>query len=516
MKKVHRAATPRLLAAGTAAAAILLSAGCGSSSSGSSGPADPNGTIVFGITADPTQMVPWTSTSVQSTQVLDQIYSTLLTTDDNEKLTPGLAQLPTVSKDGKTYTFKLHSGVKFADGSTLDSQDVKYTFDTIMNPKSAATSASYFASVASVAAPDPQTVVVTLKTPDASFPNGLTAITTGIVPSGATANTLSTKPDGSGPYQFSTRTPNESITLKRNSSYFAGKPGAAKLEFRVIPDDQSLVGALKSGSVDLAIFDNPVTAKTATSPKVTVKTVDTGWYRVLQLRATSPVLSNVNTRLAIQCAISRQQVIDTAALGAGKPTGPITSPQYASDPTSQPCPDQDLTKARAYLAKAGKPKGFTLNLMTSQGLYSTAVDEAQNVQAQLGKIDIKVKVETLDSNTYVQRWLAGNFDAAIASNAGSVDPNTMYARYFTSTGSFQKVAGYSSPTLDKLFAQGIATTDPSARKAIYDKISAQLVDNAAWVWLYSPEYFIAANSGVHNLDARRDADVSTLWKASIS
>lgn len=515
MKKVHRAATPRLLAAGTTAAAILLATGCGGSSGGS-GPANPNGTIVFGITADPAQMVPWTSTSVQSTQVLDQIYSTLLTTDDDEKLAPGLAQLPTISKDGKTYTFKLRSGVKFADGSSLDSKDVKYTFDTIMNPKSAASSASYFASVAKVAAPDPRTVVVALKNPDASFPNGLTAITTGIVPSGATAKALSTKPDGSGPYQFSGRKPNESITLTRNASYYAGKPGAAKLEFRVIPDDQSMVAALKSGSVDLAVFDNPVTAKTAKSPKVAVKTVDTGWYRVLQLRATSPVLSNVNTRLAIQCAISRQQVIDTAALGAGKPTGPITSPQYASDPDAQPCPDQDLTKAKQYLAKAGTPHGFTLNLMTSQGLYSTAVDEAQNVQSQLGKIGIKVKVETLDSNTYVQRWLAGDFDAAIASNAGSADPNTMYARYFTSTGSFHKVAGYSSATLDKLFARGIATTDPSARKAIYDKISAQLVDHAAWVWLYSPQYFIALNTGIHDFDARRDADVSTLWKASIS
>ena len=59
----------------------------------------------------------------------------------------------------------------------------------------------------------------------------------------------------------------------------------------------------------------------------------------------------------------------------------------------------------------------------------------------------------------------------------------MYAEYFTSGGSFNKVAGYSSPTLDSLFAKGIATTDTAQREAIYQQISDQLVDNAVWIWL---------------------------------
>ena len=65
------------------------------------------------------------------------------------------------------------------------------------------------------------------------------------------------------------------------------------------------------------------------------------------MRAASPALSNVNARLAIQCAISRKDVIDSAALGAGDVTGPITSPEFKSDPNAQPCPTQDLAKAKA-------------------------------------------------------------------------------------------------------------------------------------------------------------------------
>jgi peptide/nickel transport system substrate-binding protein len=507
----------RALSAGAAvAAATLLAAGCSGTSSSSSGSADPEATLVFGITADPTQMVPWTSTSEQSIQVLSQIYVPLLDTDADHKPIAGLADLPKISADGLTYTFALKPGLKFSNGSALDSTDVKYTFDKIIDPDSKASSRSYFASVGSVAAPDPQTVVVKLKKPDASFPVGLTGVNTGIVPSDVPVDNLETKPIGSGPYQFVARTPNESITLQRNADFFGGKPGAAKIEFRIIPDDQSMVSALKTGSVDVAVFDNPVTAKTATSDKVKVDTVSSLQYHVLQLRAASPALTNVNARLAVQCAISRKDVIDSAALGAGDVTGPITSPEFKSDTNAQPCPTQDLAKAKDYLAKAGKPDGFALNLITSTGLYSTAVNEAQNVQAQLGKIGIKVNVQTLDSNTYVQKWLAGDFEAAIALNGGSADPNTMYARYFTSNGSYNKVAGYSSPELDKLFADGIATTDKVKRQGIYKELSAQLVDNAAWVWLFTPKEFIAVSTKVTGFEARSDADVSTLWKASIS
>ena len=513
--KVNRPVRRALVAGAAVATASMLLAGC-SGTTNSNASANANATLVFGITADPTQMIPWTSTSEQSLQVLSQIYSPLLNKDATAEPTAGLADLPKVSSDGLTYTFTLKSGLKFTNGSALDSTDVKYTYDKIMDPTSKASSGSYFASVASIDAPAPGTLVAPLKKPDASFPAGLTAVNTGIVPSDVSVDSLQTTPVGSGPYKFVNRVANESINLARNADYYAGTPGAAKLEFRIIPDEQSMVSALKTGSVHVAVFDNPVTAKTAASNKTKTEEAGSLQYHVLQLRAASPVLSNVNTRLAIQCAISRQDVVDSAALGAGDVTGPITSPAFKSDINAQPCPKQDLAKAKDYLAKAGTPNGFTLNVMTSQGLYSTAVDEAQTVQAQLGKVGIKVNVQTLDSNTYVNKWLAGDFEAAIAQNSGNADPNTMYARYFTSHGTYNKVAGYSSPQLDKLFADGIAATDTAKRQAIYKDLSAQLVDNAAWIWLFTPKAYIVMNSGVSGFEARPDAELSMLWKATIS
>src|SRR5207249_9395516 len=176
--------------------------------------------------------------------------------------------------------------------------------------------------------------------------------------------------------------------------------------------------------------------------------------------------------LAIQCAIDRKQVLDSAALGEGKVTGPITSPAYRSDPNARPCPTANLTKAKKFLAAAGFPNGgITLHTIVETGEYATAVSEAQSLQAQLAKIGINLDLQVLDSGTYVKRWLAADFDAAVALNGGRVDPDTMYNRYFTSTGNLNKVAGFSSPKLDQLFAQGRATDNVKQRKAVYRNIT---------------------------------------------
>jgi peptide/nickel transport system substrate-binding protein len=201
----------------------------------------------------------------------------------------------------------------------------------------------------------------------------------------------------------------------------------------------------------------------------------------------------------MQCAIDRKQVLDSAALGEGKVTGPITSPAYRSDPNARPCPTPNLTKAKKFLAAAGFPNGgITLRTIVETGEYATAVSEAQSVQAQLAKIGITLDLQTLEASTYVQRWLAADFDAAIALNGGRVDPDTMYTRYFTSTGNLNKVAGYASPKLDQLFAAGRATSDVKKRKAIYTQLSKTLEGQAVWIWLFTANDYRAITTKVHN------------------
>jgi peptide/nickel transport system substrate-binding protein len=489
-----------LSAIGATAALIIALTSC-SSSTGSAQNADATnaagGDLVVGVTSDPDTLLPWKATQFQAVNVLQNIYGTLTEFDKDLNVVPGLAESWTASKDGKTLTLALRQGVTFDDGSAFDSKDVEYSLDKIMDEATAAVASASLSSVKSVDAPDPNTVVLNLSAPDAALPGNLASVNMAMLSSDDTEEKLNAAPNGTGPFLMRKRVPSQSITLARNDKYWGTeKPKLAGVEFRVIPDESSIVSAMQSGNVQFAVFNDPLVAQTAQAGSITITKTPQLSYHALQLNAHRDVLKDVNVRLAIQCSVDRKQVLDTAALSEGEVTGPITAPAFKSDPQQRPCPTPDLAKAADYLSKAGQPNGVTIKTIVSQGEYATSVNEAQNLKAQLAKAKINLDLEVLESGAFVDRWVAGDFDAAVALNGGRPDPDGMYGRYFTSDGNLNKVAGYSSPELDRLFADGKSTTDPAARKAIYDKVSTELENNAAWIWLFTSYTYTGATSQV--------------------
>ncbi len=509
----------RTLAGVTAgAAALVLAAGCTgtpTSTETSGAPGAPGGNLVIGMTSDPNTLLPWKATQFQAVNILQNVYGTLTEFDKDLNVVPGLAQSWDPSADGKTVTLKLRTGVTFADGSAFDSADVKASMDRIMDEKTAAVARTSLASVASVAAPDPSTVVLTMKSADASLPANLASVNMAMLSSTDTDDKLGTTPNGTGPYAFKARTPSQSLTLQKNASYWGTKATLDSVEFRVIPDETSIVSALQSGSVQMAVIDDALVAKTAEGGTLKVAKTPQLSYHALQLNARKGDLTDVNVRLAIQCAIDRKQVLDTAALGEGEVTGPVTSPAYKSDPNSRPCPNRDLAKAADYLAKAGK-SSVTIKTIVSQGEYATSVNEAQNLKAQLAEAKITLDLQVLESGAYVDRWVAADFDAAVALNGGRPDPDGMYGRYFTSTGNLNKVAGYSSPELDALFAKGKTTSDPAARKQIYTQMSDALEANAAWIWMFTSYTYTVTTPGVQGFVPMVNGSLQYLRTTTVS
>ncbi|PZG15709.1 ABC transporter substrate-binding protein [Nonomuraea aridisoli] len=507
-----------LSAVGIAAALSLALTSC-SSSSGSApsaaGSAQGGGTLVVGVTSDPDTLFPWKATQFTTVNVLQNLYGTLTEFDKDLNVVPGLAESWQASEDGKTLTFKLRQGVTFADGSAFDSADVKASLEKIKDEKTAAVAAASLSSVESVEAPDPNTVVLELSGPDSALPANLATVNMAMLSSDDTEEELNAKPNGTGPFTLGKRVANQSLTLTRNDKYWNEKAKVASVEFRVIPDESSIVSAMQSGNVQLAVFNDPLVAQTAQGGTVNVAKTPQLNYHVLQLNAQRGDLKDVNVRLAIQCAIDRKQVLDTAALGEGEVVGPITAPAYKSDPNKRPCPTRDLAKAADYLAKAGKSGGVTVKTIVSQGEYATSVNEAQNLKAQLAEAKINLDLEVLESGAFVDRWVAADFDAAVALNGGRPEPDGSYARYFTSDGNLNKVAGYSSPKLDELFAEGKATTDQAARKAIYDQVAAELENNAPWIWLFSGYTYTATAANVQGFVPMASGSLQYLRTTSV-
>ncbi|MGO2745678.1 ABC transporter substrate-binding protein [Microbacterium sp.] len=513
MNTARRASYGALTATGLALALVVT--GCSSPAATTSDEtAAAGGDLVVGVTSDPDTLFPWKATQFQAVNVLQNLYGTLTEFDEELNVVPGLAESWGVSEDGLTTTLHLREGVTFADGSTFGSEDVKYSLDAIKDETTAAVAASSLASVTNVDATDETTVTLTLSAPDAALLANLAVVNMAMLSSDDTEEGLNKTPNGTGPFVFDDRSPSQSITLAKNDAYWGDAALLDTVEFRVIPDESSIVSAMQSGNVQFAVFDDPLVAQTAEGANVTVESTPQLSYHALQLNSTRGDLADVNVRLAIQCAIDREQVLETAALGEGEVTGPITSPAYKSDPDARPCPERDLDKAAEYLAKAGKDS-VTINTIVSQGEYATSVNEAQNLKAQLAEAGITMELEVLESGAYVDRWIAADFDSAVALNGGRPDPDGMYSRYFTSTGNLNKVAGYSSPELDALFAEGRQTADAEKRKEIYQKVSDNLEDNAAWIWLFTSYTYTATSSNVEGYTPMANGSLQSLRTTSI-
>lgn len=441
--------------------------------------------LVIVRTADVDKVDPHLATAFQTVQTLGLVYGTLVELAPDLSIAPSLASSWEFSNGNKTLTFKLRKNVKFHNGAVLTSADVKATFERILNPATAAVSRSSFTVITSIETPDASTVVFQLSAPNVQLTDALTSANASILSAAdIKAGTVGTKPNGTGPFAWKSWSPGQSVTLAAFKKYWKGAPKLSGVVFRVIPTEASEAAAVIAGSAQMALISDPMVIRGAMVPGLKVKRTSTLAYHALMLNSRKGELKDVNVRLAISCAIDRKDVINTAAFGEGALTGPITSPAYRSDPSARPCPTKDIAKAKRYLAAAGNPN-VVLNTIVSKGLYATALAEAQNVQAQLKEIGVTLNLQMLDSATYVSKWLAGDFDAAIALNGGRVDPDNMYRRYFTSKGNLNKVAGYSSATLDELFDKGVETSSPATRKAVYKQISAELENQAVWVWLFT-------------------------------
>jgi peptide/nickel transport system substrate-binding protein len=505
MTQLNKLAARPIKAVALVSAAAMVLVGCAAAdeeqetatptASETQEPATVGGNMVVGLTVDPDTIFPWKATQFQAFRMLENVYDTLTAFDADLNVVPGLAESWEVSSDGTSITFDLRDGVTFADGSTFGSEDVKFSYEAIQVEENAAVARSTLGGVTSIETPDADTVVLNLATADVGLLANLTSINLAIVSSDDTEESLSTATNGTGPFVLESRTAGQNVVLARNPNYWGDATPLDTLEFRVLPDEAAIAAAMSAGNVQLAVFSDPITARTI-SGDVTVNTTPQLGYHALMLNARQGSMGDKNVRLAISCAIDRQSVLDTALLGEGEVTGPITSPAFRSDPNARPCPERDLAKSAEYLAASGNAGGIEIDAIVAQDLYAGAVDIAQAVAAQLAEANITLNLEVLESGTYIDRWIAGDFETAIALNGGRPDPDGMYGRYFPSTGNLNQVSGYSSDSMDKLFADGKVEGDPTARKAIYDAVSAELQDNAVWVWLFSGYTYTATSDTI--------------------
>ncbi|MDR3471318.1 MAG: ABC transporter substrate-binding protein [Devosia sp.] len=475
-------------------------------------------TLEMAWAADATGLDPHKQTAFSSVRLLELIYESLVRLDENLKVVPALADSWQFSADGKTLTFKLNAKAKFHDGTPVTSADVKASFTRILDEKTGAATRANFLSIASIDTPDPETVVFNLSQADAPILTAMGDINAAIVPAAAIADgSIGTKAIGSGPFELKDWQPNSKEVLIANPDWEGGKPGVDGINISVLPDETAILAAMRAGKIDFALVNDPLVAQLiAKEPKLQLNREPGLSYHVLQLNPSRKPMDDLKVRQAISCAVDRQEVLDTASLGEGKVTGPLTIPAYASDPNSLFCYKPDLAKAKQLMADAGLKDGFSAEVIAATNEPPTAAADAQVLQSQLAQIGIKLNIQMLELNVYVDRWLKGNFDMAVAENGGRADPYTMYNRYWTKSGNLQKVSNYTDDTLDSLMQQGRVETDPAKRKEIFQKFESHLAEMSPWIWLYTANSYTAQQKSVSGFVSRPGGSVFGLSKVTVT
>jgi len=451
--------------------------------------ADGDKVLTLGVDQEVIGLDPHIVTSFSSHRRVDLLYNKLVRHNENLEITPDLAQDIDIP-DNVTYIFNLRKGVKFHNGQEMTADDVVFSLNRILDTKTASPGRSYLTTIKSIEKLSTYSVKIVLTAPLASFLEGLASNNCAIVSKAAVEQygNLQKVEVGTGPFMLKEWTPDNSMTLVKNPDYFEkGQPWLDKVIFRIIPEQASLLAGVKSGTLDMATINDGSTIMLAKrdnnlnvmqKPGVNVRTFG--------FNVTHKPFDDERVRQAISLAIDRTEVVTVAEFGMGMATGPIpvSATQWALPLSKIPFASPDIAKAKALLAQAGYPNGFTFKIVTANS-YEGGLSVAQVIQSQLKKIGVNAELEVVEWGIYIDRWVKRTFDAMVELRGGSSEPDRFLYRMIHSTGGVNNFL-FKDAEVDALLDKGRALTKVADRKPVYDQLQIALATKAPIVFLYSP------------------------------
>jgi peptide/nickel transport system substrate-binding protein len=439
----------------------------------------PGGALTIALAAEPSGLDPTTNPSAAIKRVVHyNLLEGLLKVDRNGKVAPALAKSYSVSKDGKEYTFVLHGGIKFHDGNPCTAEDVKFTFERLLDPKTAAPFRMFYEAIESVQVVDTATVKFKMKAVASNFLFNM-ARGDAVIVSKQSVDRLKSAPVGTGPFKFTEWKRGDSVIMAKNPDYYQkGLPYLDRVIFKFIPDPSAQLAALRAGDVDVISYD--------LAPENAPALEKDGRFKVLKGHTTTDVImamnhsrkpfSDLRVRQAITLAIDRKAVIQGAVAGYGTPIGSHmdpTNPYYVDLSGLYP---YNPEKAKELLAEAGFPTGFGAVLKLPEP-YAYARRSGEIIADQLSKVGIKLIIEVIPMGQWVDRvFKNAEYDLTVMGHAEPFDIE-IYSRpnyYFR----------YNSPNFQELIKKAEAEMNEQARKKVYEQAQRMLADDFVNVYLF--------------------------------
>ncbi|MBX3069121.1 MAG: hypothetical protein KF883_01335 [Thermomicrobiales bacterium] len=484
------------------------------------------GSSVWAAESDPVSLDPIVDSGFAATQAFEHSYESLTGYDSNLNIVPALAE-SWETPDDLTYIFHLRQGVKFHDGSDFTAEDVKYTFDFVIDQDGPAGWRVNFSQVESVEIIDSHTVQFNNNSP---FPGLLGAMailrSSMVVKQGAfeTPEVLATSINGTGPYKLVEYVPKDYILYQRNPDYWGNPlPYLDEVTFKILEDEETRIAGLRGGSLDYAALSTDGMLRMEGDSAFTINSAPRSYLYILQLNPRRPHWYHPSVRKAISIAINREEISDKVFSGGLHMSGPIPAgfgDWALPEDEIAAAYSNDLDEARALLAEGGIEEGTELDfVVTAFNQFFPGL--AVVVADQLSRVGINVNIRQLETGVFITETSEeGGFNFDMQPNAFSPrhDPDGFVFRFHSDIMMAGSETTLGSDELDDLLVKGRTTIDPALRKEYYDAAQRILLELAPMTWIGNDSVIEAVRTNIQDYTqspfSRRDWGLKHAWIAS--
>lgn len=448
------------------------------------------GVLKFALNTDPPKLDPAASGPTGAIDtVCSMVYSRLVNyKPDASGVIPDLAERWEISSDGKAYTFFLRKGVKWHNGMDFTAEDAKFSFERLLDPKTAAPYAPNFGKDVRVEAVDPATLRFTLSAPNAGLLALLATPPASVVNKEfvQAGNNLADAMLGTGPFKFQDRQPGVQLRLVRNENYYLpGKPHLDGITFTFFPDEKARVTALRTNAVDIMDFvPQAEQAALEGNKDITLYTdKETNLFQ-FAMRQDRPPLDNVKVRQALSAAVDREAALKGALFGQGAVLtgGPLWKSSWAYSPDVKQLYPYDPARAKQLLTEAGFPNGFKTTILSNTS-FAMHQNTAVTVQAGLKAIGVDADLTLFDFPTAKQKTVKGEFDIVVETVIPTyADPDFLWS-FFHGQSLWGQNLKLSDREVDSWLDQARASTNQEERKKLYTQVLQRLMETVPMVFL---------------------------------
>lgn len=393
-----------------------------------------------------------------------------------------------ISRDGLTITYHLRRNARWTDGLPVTAEDVRFSWQSIMNAANNAVSRHGYDDVSRIETPDERTVLVHLKKPFAPFVDSFfaesdqpyTIVPAHVLSHYANINRVPFNADpvvSDGPFRFASWAHGDRIVMTANNAFFMGKPHLKRIIIRVVPDENTAINLLRTGEIAYMYQPSIATYLTlSTRPGVRIVTVNMNGYEGIGLNMLHKPLNDRRVREAISYAIDKRQLVRTLTFGKERiANADLPDWMWAANPAIA-SENRNVPKARALLRSSGVSLPLTLVAVT-ESANVTHKREAVLLQSMLKDVGINLEIKTYPGDLLYAPAGAGgivnggSFDIAIWPWYAGIDPdNSSQFSCANLPPNGYNEARYCDPAMERLQATALTNYDRGVRAAAYHDI----------------------------------------------